>query len=150
MKQYQIGKADIEAILIAEKVGRLATQNPDGFPYITPVHFVYYNERIYIHGLCKGQKISNIKQNSKVGFEVDKMEGLILSDKPCDVNTAYESVIIQGEASLAGDDIKEVALKEIVKKYTPQLSGISFPDNMIKATAVIEIIPTGITGKRYE
>ena len=49
------------------------------------------------------------------------------------------------------DDIKEKGriLKEIVKKYTPQLAKNEIPDNMVKSTAVIRIDVTEITGKYY-
>lgn len=95
MKKHQISFPEIEEILKEQKVGRIATLNPNGFPYITPVHFVYENNRIYIHGLRKGQKIDNITGNPNVCFETEEMQGLILDEKPCDVNTAYKSVIIK-------------------------------------------------------
>lgn len=150
MKQYQIALPEIEAILNTQKVGRLATLNSNAYPYVTPVHFVYADNRIYIHGLAKGQKIENIKNNPKVSFETEEMFGLILDEKPCDVNTAYQSVIVAGNARLVDGETKIKALKGIVNKYTPYLSGIAFPDNMLKATSVVEIEIVEITGKRYE
>ncbi|NDV56540.1 pyridoxamine 5'-phosphate oxidase family protein [Bacteroides sp. 519] len=150
MKKYQISFSEIEEILKEQKVGRLATQNSDGYPYVTPVHFVYENNRIYIHGLSKGQKIGNINNNPKVCFETEEMLGLILDEKPCDVNTAYKSVIIVGNAKLVEGDEKTNALKAIVSKYTPHLAEIPFPDNMLKATSVIEIEIVEATGKKYE
>lgn len=150
MKKHQISFPEIEEILREQKVGRLATLNPNGFPYITPVHYVYENNHIYIHGLLKGQKIDNIKANPNVCFETEEMQGLILDEKPCDVNTAYKSVIILGTARFVEAETKVRALRAVVQKYTPQLSNIPFPDNMLKATAVIEIEITEATGKRYE
>ncbi len=150
MKQHQLEIPEIETFLGEQKVGRLATLNADGAPYITPVHFVYIDNAIYIHGLCKGQKIDNIKRDAKVCFEADEMSGLILDEKPCDVNTAYRSVIISGTARLVEEDKKITALKGIITKYTPHLSGIALPDNMLKATAVIEITIQQITGKYYK
>ena len=149
MKQHQLNKMEIESFLAEQKVGRLATLNPDGSPYVTPVHFVYTGNCIYIHGLCKGQKIDNIKRRTQVCFETDEMSALILDEKPCDVNTAYRSVIISGEAELADEEEKMCALKGIVSKYTPHLSGIDFPENMLRATAVIKISIREITGKYY-
>lgn len=150
MKKYQISFAEIEEILKEQKVGRIATLNPNGFPYITPVHFVYENNRIYIHGLRKGQKIENITSNPNVCFETEDMQGLILDEKPCDVNTAYKSVIILGTARLVDGETKVAALKAVVSKYTPHLANIDFPDNMLKVTGVIEIEIVEATGKRYE
>lgn len=150
MKKYQINQEEIEAVMQEQKVGRLATLNPNGFPYVTPVHFIYENGHIYIHGLLKGQKIDNIKQNPNVCFETEEMQGLILDEKPCDVNTAYKSVIALGKARLVDGEKKVQALEGIVRKYVPHLSNIPFPENMLKATAVIEVEIIEITGKHYE
>jgi nitroimidazol reductase NimA-like FMN-containing flavoprotein (pyridoxamine 5'-phosphate oxidase superfamily) len=73
MKTHRMSESEIEALFGEAKVGRLATLNPDGFPYVTPVHFVYYKGKIYIHGLIKGQKNRQPQGNPKVCFEIDKM-----------------------------------------------------------------------------
>lgn len=151
MKSHQLTERQIESLLLEENVGRLATLNLNGFPYVTPVHFVYFKRKIYIHGLIKGQKINNIKNDRKVCFEVDKMEKFLLSELPCDVNTEYSSVIILGEAKiLSNEDEKIEALKKIVKKYTPSLVGGEFPKKILKATSVIEVSVIECTGKFYK
>jgi len=66
MKKHQITLPEIEAILKEQTVGRLATLNSNGYPYVTPVHFIYENNRIYINGLLNGQKIDNIVNNTNV------------------------------------------------------------------------------------
>ncbi|MCD7906209.1 MAG: pyridoxamine 5'-phosphate oxidase family protein, partial [Clostridium sp.] len=149
MKQHQLSTSEIDTFLKVQKVGRLATLNPDGYPYITPVHFVYLDNYIYIHGLCKGQKIDNVKRNPAVCFEIDEMSGLILDEKPCDVNTSYQSIIILGKAYLTNEEEKIGALKELVHKYTPHFSDTPFPTNMLKVTTVIKITIQQITGKYY-
>jgi len=152
MKQHQLSEAEINEVLGNEQVGRIATHNENGFPYIVPVHYVVYDQKIYVHGLIKGQKISNLIMNNKVCFEVDEM-GIIIPDNenPCDTNTAYRSVIILGIAKMIDDRLeKEKVLHAIVEKYTPQLSHLSFPENMMKATGVIEIEPIEVTGKFFK
>lgn len=152
MKQHPLSKSEINEVLQHEQVGRIATHNENGYPYVVPVHYVVYEEKIYIHGLIKGQKISNLIRNNKVGFEVDEM-GAIMPDyeNPCDTNTAYRSVIILGTAKMIDDrELKENILHAVVKKYTPQLAHLSFPEKMMKATGIIEIDPVEITGKYYK
>jgi nitroimidazol reductase NimA-like FMN-containing flavoprotein (pyridoxamine 5'-phosphate oxidase superfamily) len=105
-----------------------------------------------VHGLIKGQKISNLIQNNKVGFEVDEM-GAIIPDfeNACDTNTAYKSVIILGSAQMVDDPaLKITILNSIVAKYTPQLSHLSFPEKMMRATGIIEIQIIECTGKYYK
>ncbi|WP_291106045.1 MULTISPECIES: pyridoxamine 5'-phosphate oxidase family protein [unclassified Dysgonomonas] len=72
MKHHQLSKIEIDDVLKKAEVGRIGTHNENGYPYVVPVHFIVYDEKIYIHGLIKGQKISNLTKNDKVGFEVMK------------------------------------------------------------------------------
>ena len=152
MKTHQLEETEINSLLATESVGRLATVNADGTPYITPVHYVYFNQKIYIHGLIRGQKTDNIAANPNVCFEIDQFEKLIFpeDESPCDVNTQYKSVIITGNAKIVEDEkLKADALNLIVEKYTPNLSELPF-GNSIKATNVIEIEVKEMTGKYYQ
>lgn len=151
MKSHQLTEKQIEDLLLEEHIGRLATLNSNGFPYVTPVHFIYSNKNIYIHGLVKGQKIDNIQNNPKVCFEIDKIGKFLLSEVPCEVNTEYVSVIIMGEAKiLNNEDEKTEVLKKIVEKHVPSLVGREFPKNMLKAIGVIEVSVIKCTGKFYK
>ncbi|GAA0725357.1 pyridoxamine 5'-phosphate oxidase family protein [Clostridium malenominatum] len=152
MKTHPLTEQQINHLLQRTQTGSLATLNADGTPYITPFHFVYYDNSIFVHGLPKGKKLDNIAQDSRVGFSVYEMDKLLLdpNGNPCDTNTKYESVIISGTAKLVDDmDEKRNVLKKIVEKYTPHLVNYELPNNMIKGTAVIQIDVTEITGKYY-
>jgi len=152
MKEHPLSAEEISALLLSQSVGNLGTVSPEGFPYITPVHYVVIAGKIYIHGLCAGQKIDYLKASPKIGFEVFKMNGLIHDPElPCDTNTDYQSVIILGTAKLIDDDkLKIQVLDEVVKKFTPQHAGKSYPAAMLKATGVIEITPAVTTGKYFK
>lgn len=152
MKEHPLSQEEITDLLSAEPVGNLGTVSPNGFPYITPVHYVLIDNKIYIHGLCVGQKLAYLKANPKVGFEVFRMNGLIHDPElPCDTNTDYQSVIILGTAKMVDDeDLKVKVLNSVVKKFTPQHVGKSYPPAMLKATGVIEITPAEITGKFFK
>jgi len=153
MKTHTLSEERLNDLLSRVQTGSLATLNADGTPYNTPVHYVYINEGIYAHGLPKGQKIDNIIRNSKVGFTAYDMQELLLDakGKPCDTNTRYESAIATGSASLVQDlEEKKMVLQKIVEKYTPHLTDIPLPENMIRGTAVIRISITELTGKYYE
>lgn len=153
MKTHSLTKEQIESLLFKGQVGRIATQDKSGYPYVVPVHYVYNNGKIYIHGLPKGQKIDNIIDNMKVGFEIDEMLGFQEEGvkMPCDVNTEFNSVIIVGNAEILTDlALKREALNKIVEKYTPRLSGKELPENMVNGTAVIEITVMECAGKYYK
>ncbi|MDY0267418.1 MAG: pyridoxamine 5'-phosphate oxidase family protein [Methanimicrococcus sp.] len=150
MKNHPLAEEEIDSLLETELIGHLATVQGNQ-PYVVPVHFFYQDQKIYIHGLHKGQKLKNISENQNVCFEVSRFEKLIMptDNSPCDVNTQYRSVIIKGTAKIVEEDkAKTGVLNQIVEKYTPILSGIEFGDS-IKETAVIEITIKEMTGKYY-
>lgn len=151
MREHQLNEEQIKDILSKAAVGNFATIDEKGFPYVVPVHFVYSEGKIYIHGLPKGRKINNLNANEKVGFGINEMKNLIMGDSACNVNTEYESIIITGTAKLVTDyPIKENILDKIVNKYTPIFSQSKLPDNMIKGTGIIEISILSCTGKYYK
>lgn len=152
MKTHPLAEEQINRLLQRAQTGSLATLNPDGTPYITPIHFVYFDDAIFVHGLPKGQKLDNLAHDSRVGFSVYEMDKLLLDpdEKPWDTNTKYESVIITGTAKLVNDiEKKRNVLNRIVEKYTPHLVKKEIPDNMVRGTAVIRINVTDMTGKYY-
>ena len=150
MKEHPLTAEQMDCLLDAAQVGHLATLGENGFPYVTPVHFVRMNGRVYFHGLAAGQKLKNLRADARVCFEVEGPHQYIQASTPCDTNTAYESVIIMGHAVVVEDPaVKTAALDAVVAKYTPQHAGAAYPANMLKMTAVVEITISEITGKYY-
>ena len=152
MKTHQLTDREIESLLLNCMTGTLATVNSDGTPYNVPVHYVFFNNAIYIHGLPVGQKIENLKRNPDICFNVYEMQGLLMDkdEKPCDTNTDYASVVIQGKAQIVEDlNEKKAALSAVILKYTPHLVEKEIPFNMLKGTAVIKLSICEMTGKYY-
>lgn len=152
MKTHQLTDRETERLLSDCMTGTLATVNTDGTPYNVPVHYVFCHNVIYIHGLPAGQKIENLKRNPNICFNVYEVRGLLIDreEKPCDTNTAYASVVIQGTAQLVEDmNEKKTALSAIIQKYTPHLKEKEIPVNMLKGTAVIKLSVCEMTGKYY-
>jgi len=108
-----------------------------------------------MHSHIKGEKIENIKRNSKVGFEVDRSLEFLPSyfSDPEDASladTLYISVVVKGEASLVEDKEEKVrALNGLMKKYQPEGQYMPMKEdmNVLDATAVIKIIPKEMNGK---
>lgn len=151
MKKYPLTEIQIRHLLETEAVGRLATTGADGYPYVTPVHFVFLEGKIYVHGLAAGEKLQNITSRPKVGFEVEAMRSIIhVEEDPCDTNTEYKSVIVRGNATILADSHKKTAiLNAVVAKYTPQHAGKTFQQKMLNMTGIIEITIQSCTGKFY-
>lgn len=151
-----------------EKVGRVASIDVQGYPQIIPMNFVYVKNdsvdtqtgntnigAIYMHSHPFGEKIENIKRNSKVGFEVDSYVCFLPSYyfHPTDASqadTLYVSVVIKGNASSVQDSVeKAMALNALMKKYQKEGGYESLVSNMgsVREVTVLKIVPDQIRGK---
>jgi len=108
-----------------------------------------------MHSYPIGEKIQNIKRNSRVGFEVDSYVCFLPSYyfHPTDASqadTLYISVVIKGTASVIQDnDEKAIALNALMAKYQTEGGYESLSSNMrsVKEVAVLKVVPTDLRGK---
>lgn len=144
-EKRQISQEEIKDILINGEYGTLATICENGYPYSTPLSYVYANDSIYFHCATKGQKLINIENNSKVSFSIVGYTE-VLPDK---FSTKYESVILFGEANQVEGEEKEVALLKIIEKYSKGFlsEGKMYISKAKDITNVIKIDIKHITGK---
>jgi len=148
-------KERIIKFLNEQDTGRICSIDKDGYPQIIPMNFVYANDVIYMHSHTKGEKIENIKRNSKVGFEVDKSLEFLPSyfTDPADASqadTLYISVVIKGTAVLVSDrNEKTLALNALMKKYQPEGRYENMrPDmSVVDEVAIIKVAPITMRGK---
>ena len=145
----------IQEFLNQEHVGRISSIDENGYPQIIPMNFVFLNDSIYMHSHTKGEKINNIKENNKVGFEVDREIEFLPSyfEDPKDASLAdtfYISIVIKGRASLVTDrEEKTLALNGLMKKYQPEggYDPIQSTMKVLDSVAVIKVIPDILHGK---
>ena len=151
-----------------EKVGRVASIDVQGYPQIIPMNFVYVKNdsidtqtgnnnigAIYMHSHPFGEKIENIKRNSKVGFEVDSYVCFLPSYyfHPTDASqadTLYVSVVIKGNSSIVQDSVEKArALNALMKKYQKEGGYESLASDMgsVREVTVLKIVPDQIRGK---
>lgn len=151
-----------------ERVGRVASMDEQGYPQIIPMNFVYVRNdlvdtqsdnknigAVYMHSHPIGEKIENIKRNSKVGFEVDSYVCFLPSYyfHPTDASqadTLYISVVIKGNAAIVQDpDEKANALNALMKKYQKEGGYESLSSNMgsVREVTVLKVVPDQIRGK---
>lgn len=151
-----------------ERVGRVASIDEQGYPQIIPMNFVFVKNNlidtqsdnknigaIYMHSHPIGEKIENIKRNSKVGFEVDTYVCFLPSYyfHPTDASqadTLYISVVIKGKASIVKDtEEKASALNALMKKYQKEGGYKSLSSNMgsVREVTVLKVEPDQIRGK---
>ena len=148
-------KKKIIEFLNKEHTGRISSIDENGYPQIIPMNFVFIKDSIYMHSHIKGEKLNNIKQNSKVGFEVDRNLEFLPSYffDPNDASladTLYISVVIKGKAEIINDTKEKThALNGLMKKYQPEGNYEPMNENMevLNAVAVIKITPNEMNGK---
>jgi nitroimidazol reductase NimA-like FMN-containing flavoprotein (pyridoxamine 5'-phosphate oxidase superfamily) len=140
-------------------VGRIATSDEKGVPYITPVNFVYDPDvnRIYVHHTSKGGKLlNNLKNNNHVCFEIEQA-GIVVNVNPashiCDGDQIYRSVIGLGQVSIA--DRKEMlrGLELLGMKYFIRSSfsqTVQFEPSKLDRLVVLVINIETMTGKCRE
>ena len=160
--------SNIIKFLDEERVGRVASIDEQGYPQIIPMNFVYVKNElidtqsdiknigaVYMHSHPIGEKIENIKRNSKVGFEVDSYVCFLPSYyfHPTDASqadTLYISVVIKGNAAIVQDpDEKANALNALMKKYQKELGYESLSSSMgsVREVTVLKVVPDQIRGK---
>jgi nitroimidazol reductase NimA-like FMN-containing flavoprotein (pyridoxamine 5'-phosphate oxidase superfamily) len=146
---------EIQRILSSTNIGRLATNGPDGYPYIVPVNFVSLAGNIYFHCAPKGEKLDNINRDPRVCFEVDVPLsyidiGLDPNRPICNLHQFYHCVIIRGEASLVKDNALKVdTLNALIAKHenTDEFKKVTSDMSGCKACEVVEIKPASISAK---
>jgi len=148
-------KEKIKEFLNQEHVGHIASLDKNGYPQIIPMNFVYLDDAIYMHSHTKGEKLENIKQNQKVGFEVDRELEFLPSyfEDPDDASladTLYISVVIKGIGKIIDDRSEKTrALNGLIKKYQPEggYEPIKPDMDVLDEVAIIKVTPETIRGK---
>lgn len=157
--------------LNSQPVGRICSIDMNGFPQIIPMNFVFVKTHhelkvdkhaipnssaaIYMHSHPFGEKIENIKRNSKVGFEVDQHICFLPSYyfHPTDASqadTLYISVVIKGNSIIIENPFeKAFALNRLMQKYQTEGFYETLDESMrsVHAVSVIKVIPQDIRGK---
>ena len=131
------------------QVGRLGTVGRDGYPMVKPLNFAYEHGKIYFHSAQEGEKIDDIKRDSRVCFETDLPIALVKSTgSPCRAAYLYQSVIIKGRAYPVEDPSERLhGLELLMRKYQPEGGYGEFPEEKLKLTCVVRIDIEKMTGK---
>lgn len=142
----ELTEAETEEILKNGEYGILSTVGEDGYPYGTPVSFVYRDQKLYFH--CArgvGQKLDNIGHSAKVCFTVVGKTQVL----PEKFSTKYESAVVFGLACTIGGEEKQQALEALLDKYSPEYreAGLKYIHADMDKTDIVEITVEHMTGK---
>ncbi len=148
-------KEKIKEFLNKEHTGRISSIDQNGYPQIIPMNFVFLNDAIYLHSHTKGEKLDNIRNNEKVGFEVDRELEFLPSyfEDPKDASladTLYISVVIKGKGTIVENrEEKTLALNGLLQKYQPEgrYEPIKPDMEVVDEVAIIKVTPESMRGK---
>jgi uncharacterized protein len=145
----------IADVLERAAIGRLATTGADGYPYVTPVNFVYHDGRIYFHSAPEGEKLSNIAREPRVCFEVDIPlayldSGIDPQRRACKLHQLFHCVIIRGAAAVVPDGPEKTdALNTLARKLEPGIELVWASEEMpaYKGCVVVRVSPDTMSAK---
>ena len=138
----------VKEVLEKTHYGVLGTITEDGYPYTTPINFVYFDNSIYFHSATAGEKLDNIQKNDKVSFNVVCDVELL----PGKFDTNYKSVVAFGKAEEVYFDEKKMALLAFIEKYSKDFleQGKIYVEKGSDAARVVKVNIEHMTGKFQE
>ena len=142
--------AVIFSILDSSPVGRLGTISSDGWPMIKPVNFARDGWILYFHCAVQGEKLDDIRRDSRVCFEVDLPIAYVKGepDRPCRAEYLYRSVIIRGRATKVEERGEKIrALDALMVKYQPETAFTGYRDDKLEITGIVRIDIDDLSGK---
>lgn len=153
MEQIEMRRKDklmteeaIEAVLKEGEYLTLLTVGKDGYPYGTPMNYVWSDGKIYLHGtVFEGHRNKNITYSNKVSFNIVRNTSVVADG----FYSKFESVIGFGIIEIVNDDKKQEALRYFIDKYSKNFvdKGMQYIADAKDKTIVYEVIPEVISGK---
>ncbi len=149
MPQAQLSPEAADELLTQETVGYLATCDPAGPPYITPLNYLYLQGKIYFHCAKEGRKLDNIAANNQVCFAVSRIDKSVFAPVACKCSTRYMSVLVFGTARVVEDSPRKVQLLNLlVAKFAEGRPFAPVDAPAAAGCTVVEIVIGSIHGKR--
>lgn len=117
--------------------------NEDNGPYIVPVNFAHIVDGempvLFFHGANEGKKITLLRKDSHVGFEMDTKHALVRADTACGHSFCYQSIIGKGKVEFVEDSAeKRHAFELIMEKYAGK-GEWDFPEKVLSNTCVMRL-----------
>lgn len=142
---------ELKGILDSCQICRVALKDVDGL-YIVPLNFGFeFNDQsltLYFHSAKTGRKLSAIRKDGQVAFEMDTDHRLIEADKACGYGFAFSSIIGNGHAEIVSDlDEKKKGLSLLMKHQTGK--DFIFDAKMASTVTVWKVIADDYSGKRH-
>ena len=106
-----LNNTQIAKVIIENNIGRLGC-HADGITYVVPISYAYDGGFIYARTF-EGMKISMMRKNPEVCFQIDEMENM----------ANWKSVIAWGKfEELTLEDERSAGLQKLIARILPEIS----------------------------
>ena len=141
-------RSDIDDVLRRALVLHLGLVD-DGRAYVVPVDFGYDGTALYIHSAQEGRKVSVLRRNPRVFFQVEIDHVVVLSrTDTCHSTSRFRSVMGEGAAVFLDDPLeRRRGLDIVMSKFAP--APFDYNEARLAKVAVIRIDIESITGKSH-
>ena len=109
-----LSKEDIQAVMVRCTSGVLGCLGDGDYPYVVPLNYVYFKDKIYFHSAKEGHKIDALTKNSKVSFTVIDEDTIVSKE----YTSYFRSVIAFGKARITEGEERLEAFKALVEKFS--------------------------------
>jgi uncharacterized protein len=140
----------IEEIIQKADVCRIALAN-DNIPYIVTMNFGYsggVNPSIFFHCANDGKKLTMIRQNNYVCFEMDTDHNIYRGEKGCDWGMKYRSIVGFGYISIVTESEDRKAGLNCIMNHYGGVGEYIFDDKVMERTTILKLDIKEITGKK--
>ncbi|RMF65134.1 MAG: pyridoxamine 5'-phosphate oxidase family protein, partial [Calditrichaeota bacterium] len=149
-RDREMFREEIEAFVKSQQIAHVANFDPDGWPYVMPLVYIYEEGVFYLHtGAHKGQFLRNVRADSRICLEISAI-GPLPPGKPsaCNSTAVYTSVIAFGRLEIYQNrEQKRRFLDRLLEKHAPDATfEPGYP--AIGCILLYSFRPEILTGKR--
>lgn len=148
MKKRMMEPERLEQFLGEHRVAALAVNGDEGWPYVVPVHYLYWKGSVYFHSAKMGYKMDAIQRDDRVCLTIIGDNRVVKEQ----FTATFESAVIEGRAQLVEDDAERLeVLRAMIENWCGEFdaAGQAMIDRTIGRTAVVRIQVEKKTGKAY-
>ncbi len=122
-----------------------------GAPYIVALNYGYEiidNDIIlYFHCAKQGRKTDLLKENNLVSVHITSKSDLMPTEKAEDFSCEFASVYLEGVATPIEDSAQKKKALDLLMINAGFTGELSYPENLVKITAIYKIVCKDYTAK---
>lgn len=132
-------------ILTKGQILRLAMSLNDE-PYVVPMNYGFKDGELFLHSALEGRKVTILKKNPKVCFEVSIDTELIKNPVSCKWTYYFRSVIGRGKVVFLETEAEKRAGLDVIMTHFGSIDN-SYKDEHVRNINVFKIVIEEMTGK---